>query len=132
MDVKVQWKISDDVDGLIAAVVECKHQLLRIAAEKLGRDVKQISCDAYAAPKILELFQLSANWVPVVEFSEEDMRVPVHRRQKKTTELVADFGLFKLHRMDVLGTRSVRVIAAFEGLEGGADQVLFGDVELVK
>ena len=133
MDAKVQWKVSEDVEGLVAAVVECRDQLKKICAQRNGCStmLEPRDCNAFAGSKILELLQLSEMWSPCVEFTEEDMTIPLSRRQVKTTEFVADFSLFKLHRMDVLCEDVIRVVVVFLIDGGPQTQTYYGNVELI-
>lgn len=132
MDAKVQWKISPKVDTLVEAIVKCKQELVTAAFSKHGMHTKLLTCDAYASSKMLELLELSELWTVCTEITEEDIKVPLHRRQKKSTELVADFTLFRLHRMDVLGEDAIRVVAVFQVPDSAADTSWYGNVEIVK
>lgn len=132
MDATVQWQISSQVETLVESIVKCKQELVTAAFSKYGMHTKLLTCDAYASVKMLELLQLSELWVPCMDMSPEDLRVPTYRRQKKATEHVADFTVFQLHRMDVLGEASIRVLATFEIADSAAEQLWYGNVEIVK
>lgn len=131
MDAKVQWKISSNVDSLVDTIAKCKQELVTGAFSKNGMGSRLLTCDVYAGPKLLELLMLSELWTPVCEMTEEDLIIPAHRRPKKTTELVADFTIFKLHRMDVLGESAIRVVAAFSIPGSSAEQTWYGNVKIV-
>jgi hypothetical protein len=132
MDAKLQWKISPNVNTLVDAIARCKQELMTAAFSKNGMGTKLLTCDAYAGSQLLELLALSELWTPVCEITEEDLKTSVWRRQKKTTELVADFTVFKLHRMDVLGADAIRIITTFQVPDSSADQVWYGTVEITK
>jgi hypothetical protein len=132
MDAHVEWKVSDDVEGLVAACVECKSLLTQAASQKYRRPAQLNSCDVYAGDKLLELLQLSEKWTPCTELTEEDLVTPLRRRALKTTYLVADFGEFKLHRMSVMGTAAIRVIATFTVTNDDvADLLWYGNVNVL-
>ena len=131
MDVKLQWSVSDDVESLVAAIVECKKQLYEAAQQKYGPKTKLLSCDAYAGNKVLELLELSERWTACSEVIEHDASVPASRRLKQTTKMVADFAEFKLHRMTLLGKDDVRVIIIVLEPETNNDLTWIGNVELV-
>jgi hypothetical protein len=130
MDAKLEWVIDPEVEGLVNAVLQCRQQLVTQCVLKHGMKAHLVSTEAYAGDKVLELFQQSVRWLPCMEMTEEDLSVPAHRRQKKTTELVADFASFKLHRMSVLGETDVRVVVTMD-VGDIAEQVMFGNIALV-
>jgi len=133
MDVKLQWKLSDDVESLVASIVDCKNQLTSASNEKHGTtNVKLLSCDAYAGEKLVTLLRLSELWQPAIEFTEEDLLVPLSRRQKKTTELQADFQAFKLHCMPILGETVLRVVNVFHVDGTSSEQTMYGNVEILQ
>lgn len=130
MDDKVKWDHAPpEEESLVDAVNNCVHNLIMIATMKHGR-VTTVSSDAFASSKVIELLQLGNRWKPCLDFTDEDLRVPTYRRQKKMTELVADFGKFKLHRNEVMNETDVRVVVAFEVEGSSAKQEFFGNVEL--
>ncbi len=132
MDYRTQWKISSEVETLVEAIVICKNGLVVGCKEKHGSTkVNLLSCDVYAGDKPLQLLGLSESWTPCVEFTEEDLITPLSRRQVKTTELMADFAAFKLHRMSVLGEDVIRVVNVFRVDGHSAEQTMYGNVELV-
>jgi hypothetical protein len=130
MDAKTQWKVSADVDSLVAAIVENKKQLITACVLKHGMKTRALTCDVYAGPKLLELLQLSELWTPC-EDEPEDLTVLESRRQHRATERVADFTLFKLHRMDILREGAIRLVMTFHVDENSVDQTWYGDVEIV-
>jgi hypothetical protein len=129
MDFTVTWKVSSDVEKLVAAVNECKQGLTTSTFSKYGR-AKLLFCDVYASAKLLELFQLSALWTPCLEFSESDLRVRPSHRPDPVSTLVADFELFKLHRDRILSDDVVRLVAVFD-VTDGVDKTMYGNVQLV-
>jgi len=130
MDAKVQWQINSEADTLVDAISKCKQELVTSCFSKHGMTSKLVKCDAYAGDRMLELLQTSELWVPCVEFVEEDVSVPLGRRQKKTTELMADFGAFMLHRMKILKNDRIRVVVTMQAEGESAEQLWFGDVEI--
>lgn len=130
VDVKLQWLVSPEIETLVDAIVKCKQELVTVAFAKLGMRTRTISCDVYVGSKLIEFLQMSDMWTPAVEETTDD-DVVSYRRQKKTTELVADFKLFKLHRMDVLHADDIRIITIFQSDDHSADQMFFGNVEIV-
>lgn len=131
MDSTFEWTISDDVEGLVEAITACKQDLVDGSREKNGASSKLLTCDVYVDTKLLELLALSKSYLPCVEVDEESVRVPIYRRKKKMSELVADFSVFRLHRSDVIGKAQARVVATFEVKDSSAPQMCFGTVRLV-
>lgn len=130
MDVKIQWQPSADTDGLLRAIVGCKQALLSYAKAKHGRDkLTVVSCDAYASDKLIDQLRSNELWTDAVDPDESDPAVPLHRQQRRVSELVADFDLFRLHRLPVLnnGTDPVRVVLTM-AVPGDRDQVFYGNV----
>jgi hypothetical protein len=120
MDAVVKWRVSPNVDTLVAAVVECKKLLVEFVEQMHGsQHTNVVSCDAYAGSKVLELFQLSELWTPCVDPEE-----------KSVSRLVASFPLFKLHRLETMGEDQVRVVLVADVGEGH-DLTYYGNVELV-
>lgn len=130
MDARLDWKASADVEPLVDAVIACRQQLVTHCVLKHGMRTKALSCDAYASARIVEFFRLSSRWIDSVDASEEDLTVPTWRRQKKLTELVADFSAFRLHvSPDHMGD-DVRVLMSFD-VGDAAMQAWFGTVSVV-
>jgi len=132
MDAKVQWQVNSDVNTLVDSITKCKQELVTSCFCKHGMSSKLVKCDVFASDKMLELLQLSELWTPCIEMTEEDVTVPLNRRQKKTTMLVADFGSFKLHRMKILKEARLRVVVTMQAEAESAEQLWFGDVEIEK
>lgn len=130
MDVKARWRISADVEALVEVILQCRKQLITECMRKHGMKTRLLSCDVYAGDKLIEMLSLSKRWRACMEMTEEDLRIPPSRRQKRTTTLLADFTDFKLHRMPVLGETDVRVLASFD-VGDEADQAWYGNVELI-
>lgn len=129
MDAKLRWKISSDVDSLVAVIAACRKELVTVCTLKHGMKTKFLTCDAFAGDKLIELFQTSDKWVSASESGVIDETVPLWRQQQKSTQLVADFTAFKLHKMSVLGETDVRVIVAFD-VGDMAEQIYFGNIEV--
>lgn len=133
MDVKLQWKVSPDVDGLVKTVLACKKDLTNACKSVYeGVRVKVLTCDVYAGDKLLQLFSLSELFVPVLETAEViDESVPESRREKVYTEHVGNFTMFQLHRAPVMGERDVRMVIVMNVDGDSADQKWYGNIELV-
>jgi len=131
MDVKLKWKISSDVESLVETIVECRRLLVAGCAARNKSKTNLLSCDAFAGHKLIELLQLSEMWSPCVEFTEEDLRTAPSRRQKKTTTLMANFSLFKLHCMEVLGEEAIRVVVECSSDDSVVVQTYYGNVEII-
>lgn len=129
MDVKLDWTISDDVETLVDSIIDCRKQLIKDCVFKHGMRSRVLDCDAYASGKIIELLRLSTRWVECLDDLEEDLTVPTWRRQKKHTELVADFSSFRLHVSPVMGS-DIRVVMSFD-VGDAAMQTWFGTVTSV-
>jgi hypothetical protein len=123
MDFTVEWKVSSNVEKLVDAVNECKQGLTNGTFGKYGR-AKLLSCDVYASPKVIELFELSALWSPSTEFSEDDLRA------KNVSEPVANFELFRLHRHQIMSDDTVRLVCNYDVMDG-VDKTMYGNVRLV-
>lgn len=130
MDVKSRWQVTHEIETLVEVIVKAKQDLVTAAFEKYGMNTRLASCDVFAGQKLIELFQMSELWTSCSE-QPEDQDVVSYRRQKKTTELVADFNAFKLHRMEILNISDVRIVAVFHVEGHGAEQVMFANVEIV-
>ena len=131
MDANVQWKVSDDVETIVAAITSCKRQLIECVKKRrpYKRNLKTIQCEAFASPKLVQLLQLSDVWRASSETVEEqDKRYPYYRYH--TSKLVADFEQFKLHEDEIVGDASIRVMMAFDCGEDDIESFV-GNVEIV-
>jgi hypothetical protein len=130
MDVTVQWRVSADVEKLVEAIVECRKLLIDVPKQKYNLTrVGVLECDVFAGDKVVELLQLSELCVPCAD-TEEDLKVPESRRPRKTSFLVADFTLFKLHRLPVMGEDHVRMVLDAD-VGDGCNFLFYGNVKLV-
>jgi hypothetical protein len=130
MDATVKWKVSPDVEKLVEAIVECRTQLVNVAKEKYGlQRVGVQQCDAYAGLKVVELLRLSELWSDArptpadVDARTGEVRAPVSVH-------LADFVMFQLHSLPVMGEDAIRVILEADVAED-RDMVFYGNVELV-
>jgi hypothetical protein len=131
MDVKVQWKVSPNVEKLVGAIVRCRELLVDVAKQKhsLTR-VGVVSCDAYADAKVVELLRLSDRWTNVKpQVDEVDARTG--EKRVPTSEHVAGFEQFQLHSNPVMGEETVRVVLV-AAVGEDHDHTFMGNVELVK
>ena len=128
MDVKLEWKVSSDVDDLVKIVLKCRQELTNVCFSMNGA-AKVLSTDVYAFGKVIELFKLSDMWKDASDAvsDEPDAKGRVHWQ---STLLVADFGSFKLHSSEVMGEDKVRIVMVFD-VNSGVDLTMYGNVDLV-
>lgn len=130
MDASVKWEVSADVDSLIDKINECKKQLVTIVKSRhpYKRNLKTVQCDVYASPKVIELFQCSDTWKDASETPEQEEEHYPYFRQK-TSQMIANFEVFKLRRDSVIDDNNVRLIMAFDVGEDCVENY-YGNVEL--
>jgi len=129
MDAHVQWPISADVEGLVAAIVDCRKQLIDIAKRKHNRPrVTVVNCDAYADAKVVELLQLSDGWVDA-EPLPAVINVRTGEVQAELSRRVAAFALFQLHTHPIMGEHDIRLTMEL-GVGDDRDQLFYGNIEL--
>lgn len=125
MDLHTQWKISSDVDGLVAAIVECKTQLINIAKKvNVPMRVTAKACDVYANKKVIELLRLSDSWKDAE--SEDDPRCTY------VSHPIAAFPEFDLHIHDIMDENIVRMVMDIAVKDDNTLYAYFGNLELVK
>jgi len=132
MDEIVFWEVTGDVESLVSCILECMRKLEDACRKKYGRATTE-TCDAYAAAKVLELLQLSEKWVPVVDFTEEDMTTSLRVRSSfcaKVSYRVAKLGDVSVHRDTIMPSDAIRVVSV---LDTGRKplRTMYGNVELI-
>jgi hypothetical protein len=118
MDTEVTWKVSEDFDGLLEAVLTCKRELTKLCFAKFG-SAKISEYKVFAPQKICELLQYSERFKP---YKSKELDSYCHK-------VVAEFEQFKLFKTKMFGDRVVRVEAKFEVGEG-IGKYWYGDVVL--
>lgn len=118
MDVEVTWKVSEDFNGLIEAILACKRELTKCCFAKFG-SAKIAEYKVFAPQKVCELIQYSSDHKPVKGKSSDTY---CHKA-------VTDFDQFRLFKTKMFGDQVVRVEAKFEVGEG-IGKYWYGDVVL--
>jgi len=124
MDVDCSWPVSDDVDGLIAAIDGCRRSLRALMLDKLGRTQVE-SCDVYSGSRPIDLLRLSELWEACSDAADDRPD-----RSPRQVELVGATPLFRVHHAPAIGDEQVRVVVA----AGGPDDAVpcwYGTVHLV-
>lgn len=131
MDARAQWSVSSEVETLVNAIAECKQGLIDCVKKRnpYNRYLKTVACDAYASPKLVELLSYSQLWKAATEKPEGD-EGDRRRQSRSVSELVADFELFKLHRDEVIGDETIRLVMTFE-TSSSAPETFYGTVDLL-
>lgn len=129
MDAVVEWKINDNPEDLVAAIVELRGELTTECFKKHGMQTKLLKCDVYANKKTLEILRKSELWM---DAKDPDEVVKQNKRYfNDFSKMVADFNLFKLHESRIMGDEQVRVVSSFDIGESSFTQVWFGNVTLL-
>ena len=125
MDVTLNWRVSDDVAGLVKTLSTAKAQLVALAEEMWDISVFE-STTVYAHAKVVELLRLSDEWVDasddIEEFSYENRR----ERQFTASRIVAKFKEFELQEHEILSHDTVRLVT-----QVNAGRALYANVKLV-
>jgi len=127
MDATISWRINNNAEDLVAAILELKNELQNACIEKHGKQSEFIRCNVYANKKNLDLLRKSELWVD----DETPKDIIFDKRSNViASTLVANFTLFKLHNSRIMGDDQIRVVSAFD-VGHVAEQVWFGNVECV-
>ena len=132
MDVNSEVNLSKGSDELIAAIVDCKSQMLEESRKKFGLKTEIVECKVYVGKKNLTHFKQHELWTPAEE-PEVDMTIPSHRRYIKPDgiDMVADFSLFKLFLSPIIGDDQIRVVCHFLAPDMLSHQVWFGNLTVL-
>lgn len=107
MDTEVTWKVSEDFDGLLEAVLTCKRELTKLCFAKFG-SAKILEYKVCAPQKVCELLLLSDKQTPI---KSKEFDSYCHKA-------VANFEQFRLYRTKMFGDGNVRLEALFDVGEG--------------
>ena len=118
MDTEVTWKVSEDFDGLLEAILTCKRELTKCCFAKFG-SAKISEYKVFAPQKVCELLQYADGSKPL---KNKEMGSYCHK-------VVAEFDQFVLFKTKMFGEQVVRVEAKFEVGEG-IGKFWYGDVVL--
>ena len=118
MDAEATWKVSEDFNGLLEAILTCKRELTKCCFAKFG-SAKIIEYKVFAPQKVCELLQYSEECKPL---KKKDLDSYCHK-------VVSEFEHFKLFKTKMYGDQVVRVEAKFEVGEG-IGKYWYGDVVL--
>lgn len=118
MDSEVTWKVSEDFNGLLEAILTCKRELTKCCFAKFG-SAKITEYKVFAPQKVCELLQYTEGCKPI---KGKQFDSYCHKA-------VSDFEQFRLFKTKFYGENVVRVEAKFEVGEG-IGKYWYGDIVL--
>jgi len=118
MDTEVTWKVSEDFDSLLEAILTCKRELTKCCFAKFG-SAKIMEYKVFAPQKVCELLQ----------YSEGSKSLKKRELDSYCHKSVAEFEHFRLFKTKMFGDQVIRVEAKFEVGEG-IGKYWYGDVVL--
>lgn len=118
MDVKLEWKLSSDVDELLAITLKCKQELTNACMHKNGK-ARVVYCYVYASEKLCEFYSLS-------ELSTDASEKPDNRLWPDASSVrCSTFPQFELYTSDVASNEQVMIVMRFDA-GGDHDEEWFG------
>lgn len=118
MDTEVTWKVSEDFNGLLEAILTCKRELTKQCFAKFG-SAKILEYKACAPQKVCELLMLSENYTPIKSKQFDSY----------CYKALADFEHFRLYKTKMHGDGVVRLEALFD-IGEGIGKHWYGDIVL--
>lgn len=118
MDAEVTWKVSEDVNSLLEAVLNCKRELTKNCFAKFG-SAKIAEYKVFAPYKVCELMLLS----------EGHTLIKVKQFDTYCHKAITEFEHFKLFKTKLYGDNVVRVEAKFE-VDEGVGKYWYGNIML--
>lgn len=118
MDSQVEWKVSEDFEGLLEAIMTCKRDLTKCCFAKFGA-AKILEYKVSAPQKVCDLLLHASSNTPITS-KEHDLYC--HKA-------VADFEHFRLFKTKLYGDSRMLVEAKFDVGEG-IGKFWYGDVTL--
>jgi len=119
MDTQIDWKVSEDFEGLLETIMVCKRDLTKCCFSKFGA-AKIVDYSVIAPQKVCDLLVLSGNNTPV-KTKEND---------RYCHKAVSQFDHFKLFKTKLFGDDKIRVEAIFE-VGDGSCKTWYGNITLI-
>ena len=119
MDAEVKWKVSEDYNGLLEAIYNCKRELTKRCFSKFG-SAKIVEYGVFAPSKVCELLMLSEDCKPI---KGKEFDTYCHKA-------VANFEQFRLMKTKFYGDDIIRIEAKFEVGTASCKQ-WYGNVVLI-
>lgn len=140
MDVKLDVVLTDNPDELVLIVEKCKADLTAACFSMFGR-AEFVSCDVYVTEKLAEYFKLSSFYKPYVQKQNEYDTLPkedVTKRRRvryipsNSSEPVASFSSFDLHKDFLLMDENIRVVVTFDvHCKAATKKTYYGNIRVV-
>lgn len=118
MDAEVTWTVSEDFNGLLEAILNCKRELTKLCFAKFG-SAKIMEYKVCAPQKVCELLLLSENCT-LIKGKQFD---------SYCYKALADFEHFRLFKTKMHGESVIRLEALFD-IGEGVGKHWYGDVVL--
>jgi hypothetical protein len=118
LDSTIKWKISDDVDSLVQAILDCKKELTK-ACFSMNGSAKIIDFDVLASSKICEFLMTSE--LSKSPNSSESIE------KKEWQKYISNFELFRLHKYKHIDNETIRILASFD-VGDSSHKMYFGNV----
>jgi len=127
MDVTFHWE-KTDAEGLARAIWKVRHLLQSACAIKWGK-ARVTECDVYVAHSTVDFLRTAAAWTDAAQ-SPDDPKMPMRLRVTRTSDLVADFKMFKLHDDRIIQESVVRVVST-HAIGDGLHKTMYGNLIIV-
>lgn len=113
MDAKLNWTVSDDVNGLVTKLCDARRELMALGKEMWDDDTSE-HATVYAHKKAIELLRLADGWADATDENEELSYENRRYKQYTASSLVGKVQGFSVHEDEVVAHDTVRVVVQID------------------